>query len=1858
MKLQDFKKRTILIAVLVILAAGLIWAFLYNSKQKKPIHISDEYSEFVSAVTSGIVSSETPIKVLLVNSYTGDSVSREKVLDGLFSFSPTIKGHARWNDDRTLEFIPSERLKKGTLYEVTFQLGNVANVPSKLKVLKFTFQTITQDFTETHEQLHTYGSNPDYYYLEGNFTTADVENNQLIEKIITAITNGKENNVKWNHHPDKLTHSYVIDSIKRTDIAQKLEITFNGEPLGLNKSENAIIDIPAISDFKVLDAILHNDSSQYFAVYFSDPLNLNQDIIGLAILDDVKIKFTKDGNVLKIYPFQPLVGESHELTILESLENFKDKKLGIRFNRTYGFSDIKPAVQLVGHGVIIPKTDSIIIPFKAVNLKAIDVTVTKIYKNNIGQFLQNNDLQGNYELTNVARPIIRQRINLQNSGVANLSRWHLFSLDLAKLIKPDMGAIYQVKISFRKAYSLYRCDEKNDSTKTDYVEPTNDEVTDIENDDNQYNNDYYNYGEDGDYSNYWENRDNPCHPAYYNSNRWVNRNLIASNIGLIGKLGSKNNLTIIATNITDAKPAGNVDIEAFDLQHQSLGKASTNGDGFATIDCPHKPALVIAKKGDEYGYLSMRDGQSLSLSMFDIKGQETQKGLKGFIYGERGVWRPGDSIYLTFIIENKLKEIPEGLPVVFELTNPKGQLFKRQVKVQNMNGFYTYFTSTPEDAPTGNWLITVKAGGAIFTKTIKIETIKPNRLAIELDLGKEKVLKGAIKGTITAKWLHGAIASNMKTNITMGLTKSVTTFSKFPDYNFDNAYTTFKPQEQAIFEGNLNNEGKSEFSYNISTDNSSSGMLKLALVTKVFEDGGNFSIDYFNTLYSPYNYYAGLSLSRAIGYYGWLYTDTTQRFNIATVDYLGNPVSRKNITVELVKLNWNWWWDRSDEDIANYISSANNSVFASKTISTMNGYGSVDFLVDGAHSGSYYLHVIDPDGQNSGRIVYFYNPWYRDYSDNQHAEAASMLIVSPNKDKYAPGEKARISFPAAKKSHVLVSIESGSSIIDMFWSDAIPNAESRATIEFEVTEKMAPNAFVNITLLQPYQNTGNDMPFRMYGYAPILVENPETHLHPVINMPEKVGSEEKLNIKVSEKDGRKMTYTLALVDEGLLNITRYKAPDPWESFYAKEALGINTWDIYNYIFGGVAGKIEHLFSIGGDMEVFADKGDKLHNRFTPVVKFLGPFTLPKNGTNQHIIQLPKYSGAVRVMVVAGENDAFGSAEKTAIVKNKLMIIATLPRVLGPGEEVQLPVSIFADEQEMKDVNLQVQTNELLSTIGEDKQTVKVNSSGSIDAFFHLKTADAIGVGKIKVTAASGKYKADYEIDLKIRNPNEKETRLNESGLEAGKSWNGKTEWFGVKGSNSASLEISSCPPIDLKRRLNYLLEYPYGCIEQTTSSVFPQLYLNNFIDLSNAEKLKAENNIKAGIERLKMFFTSEGAFSYWPGENYVNDWGCCYAGHFIIEAEKNGYSLPEGIKNGWLSYEEKQARNWPYNDSYLSYVTQAYRLMVLALAGHPEVGPMNRLKESAQISTQAKWLLALAYAYIGQKETAQSLINKLSWDYKSYHEFGYTFGSDFRDIAMVIPTLIYLKEYDKAFPLAEKLAKQLSSDEWYSTQETAFGLIAMSQFIGNSGLYKEGLNFSLSINGKVEKIQSSQKIFVQNIDGDNMPIQVNNTSKGTLYVRLITQGTPTVGNEAEVSSNLIMSIKYVDIKGHDIDYKNLKQGTDFKAVVTITNPPTILGNYQNLALAQIFPSGWEIINTRLADMDNTSTTASKPDYQDIRDDRVYSFFSMGTGQSTTFEISLNASYAGRFYLPAQHCDAMYDNNVKALKKGCWVEVVK
>lgn len=1835
-------------------------------------------SSYLYAYTSGIVSKKAPIKVRFTKAIAPTEKIGAEAESNLLRFSPSVSGQLIWEDDHTLSFQPETAFESGQAYVATVQLGKIfPDAPSDAKSFEFDFKTKDLSYQVEVQGIEAM-DNTDLsrQQINGQIRFSDWTEDKKVEQMLTASQNGNNLDITWGHNSDGLIHAFIVKNVARSNEASKVKLSWKGKPVEVSSSGQKMIDVPSLSDFKVTDAQLRQDDGQYIAISFSDPLLKNQNLNGLIALADYSgiLRFVIDGNLVKAY-LSDRAANSRRLIVNKGIKNTNNTKMQTPSEWVINFELAKPEVKLTGRGVIMPNSDGLYLPFEAISLNAIEVEVFKIFNNNILQFLQSNDFDGDYQLERVGRIVLQERVALKNlNPEANASQWTRYALDLSQLIDTDPEALYQIRIGFRPEYAQYFCGGKDapeaQLTVLSDTESRLDEDGEIKSIWQGW------YGINGRYEGYrWEHREDPCFPAYYNADNFVRSNVIASDLGLIAKSGKDGSMFVAVSDLRSTKPVPGTTLEFYDYQQQLIKKVVTDGVGTTNTDLERKPFMVIAKSENQRGYLRLADGNALSISRFDVSGAVAQKGLKGYIYGERGVWRPGDSIHLNFILEDKSNKLPAQHPITFELYDPRGQLQQKQVTSQSVENIYNLATATPRDAPTGNWIAKVKVGGAFFDKVLKIETVKPNRLKINLDFGKEelKSTDEPLSANLQVDWLHGAPARNLDAKVEVEVSATNTKFDKYSQFEFDDPARRIDSELRTVFDGQVDENGYTRFTTSVYNGKNAPGKMMARFKTRAFEKGGDFSTDNFAVPYSPYSSYAGIYLPKN--------SNQQKRFDIGkdgkatfvVLDENGNPKANRNVKAGLYRVEWRWWWDRGEDYVYRYNSSNHFDALETANLTT-NNKGEVDWNLKVDDWGRYMIRVCHTDsGHCSGDFFYAGYPWY---GEEANRSDAAVMAFSASQEKYEVGKTIQLKVPAGEKGRVLITLENGTKVIESRWENA---KKGDNVYQFYATEAMAPTVYAHVTLVQPHAQANNDLPIRMYGVIPITVENPTTILEPTIAMPDELEPEQKVTIEVAETNGQAMAYTVAMVDDGLLDLTRFRTPNPHGAFYAREALGVKTWDVYDYVLGAYGGELERILSIGGDGEVNPGDADPTANRFKPVVKHLGPFYLKEGQKAKHEITMPNYVGSVRTMVVAAtDNGAYGNAEKTTPVKKALMVLATLPRVLGPGERLQLPVNVFAMDEKVKNATISVtESSGLVQIVSNSTQSLTFAKPSDKIASFDIQVKENVGVARFTVTAKGGGETASQEIELEVRNPNPFVTDVKDYTLKAGEDWTMPFEAVGMAGTNEGVIEISVLPPINLGKRLDYLIRYPYGCIEQTTSSGFPQLYVDKLLELDEKQKSTVPRNIQATVNRLQTFQTSSGGFAYWPGESYVNTWSNTYAGHFMLEAKALGYNVSASVLNSWLKYQKKAAREWTprTNNSPRSYryrykdLEQAYRLYTLALAKEADLGAMNRLREKSDLSTQAKWRLAAAYAINGKPEVAEELVKNAKTSVENYKELSHSFGSQIRDVAMILETAVLLEDKERINQLLRDVARQLSAERWLSTQETAYSLLAIGKFAEKNKVSNE-IAFSYQL-GSGQKVNAGTKTPVMqiNLPVDQMndkSIKVENTSGGTLFARLILSGQPLIGDPSSKSENLEIAVNYKTSDGKNLDPSDIPQGTDFVAEVTVKHPGTRGITYEEMALAQIFPSGWEIINTRMDEINSPPPSPNqpvvydrnKPEYQDIRDDRVYTHFDIPQKQTQTYRVQLNAAYQGRFYLPTVSCEAMYDHTISARQPGRWVEVSK
>jgi hypothetical protein len=440
-----------------------------------------------------------------------EALQEASLTESLLECKPSIKGEYAWVDSRTLEFRPEEMLDPGTVYDCKFQLHKLMEVPDPLKVLKFQFQTIQQSLSVELNGLNSLDEEDlQWQQLNGTLKTADYAETEAVEKVLAGSQKGKTLRVHWTHNSEGTMHNFVIDSIFRTKEKEQVVVKWNGGGIRSKDQGEEVVSIPPLGDFKVMNTYVRQQPEQYISLFFSDPISKSQELRGLIYLEsgeDVRLEL--DGSEAKVYPTSRLQG-TKTIIISDAVRNTLDYNLIESYRRDVEFTSINPEVKLIGDGVILPGSDGLTFPFKAVNLKAVNVRIIKIFENNIHQFFQENHFNGDNEIKRVGRIILNKEVLLSSEKPIDYGNWNMFSLDLAELIETEPGAIYNISISFDRDQSLLPC--AGDKGKSE-LEPYKEDLA-VDRFNNPPEGHYY--GGYGYYRNYnWNEREDPCKDSYY-----------------------------------------------------------------------------------------------------------------------------------------------------------------------------------------------------------------------------------------------------------------------------------------------------------------------------------------------------------------------------------------------------------------------------------------------------------------------------------------------------------------------------------------------------------------------------------------------------------------------------------------------------------------------------------------------------------------------------------------------------------------------------------------------------------------------------------------------------------------------------------------------------------------------------------------------------------------------------------------------------------------------------------------------------------------------------------------------------------------------------------------------------------------------------------------------------------------------------------------------------------------------------------------------------------------------------------------------------------------------------------------------
>lgn len=1771
----------------------------------------------VESYTSGLIVETEPLKVRFVQGLKMKKQYGEELPSKLFEITPKVAGHAIWLDNRTVGFQFDETPKTNIQYNVNFNLGMLVELPANERVMNFSFAVKKLDFFVGDIIYHNNDENCSYTI---NLAFTKPTNLLSASSILDKSTLGAYDCSLEEISPTE--YNLVISNIKRNKTSYFIDIEINGKPLEINRSVKKNLKIPAKD---ALSMVLYNVNTKEkrIDVYFSDELSVNQNLTGL-------VKFSNSEN------FNTTL-DKNRLSIFYSSNHFYDNtvdiilKCGIISSKQHllyndvVISDLNlekasPRIKWNNEGVVVPDVGDACISFDAMCLNKVIMRIIKVYDSNILSFLQENDLSTSNNIRRVGRLVKKVSIPLNQT---DYNSWETYNIKLSDYIDLKVGEMYQVNLDFDITCYPYSCD--NEKVAKGY----NEDFWDNESYDFRM---YYYY--DYDY-------DNPCSRCYYNYVD-ISKNLLVSDLALTAKSSEGNFIDIFAKSITDACPAGGVKLYLYDYQLQKVGEATTDHDGYSRVKCSAKPYCVVAE--DSHGsksYLPLDKNKSLSLSKFDVSGNAVKHDVDAFVYSNRDVWRPGDSIQLNLMVFDKDNYFADDYPVVMEVTDPNGRLYLKKANNSAVGKIYPFTINTLNTDPTGTWNAHFKIGNQVFSKGLRIETVKPNRLKIDFEPKNLISINQKDKVKLSSSRLNGVKIKDLKAEISIILRNTQTTFKDFEDYNFDCDAISFYSKEISLFSAALNAEGAATVSFDALKDISAPGFMSATYIIKVFENSGEFSTTSRTGKISPYSRYVGVSLPETKSKWGdYYFTDEDWKFNIVVVNENGT-LCKNDVTLiyKLYKLDNYWWWDNDYYDLTRYVKGSYKRPVRSGRLNASNGRTSLKLNIKDADWGSYLLVVSDADGKHTFSKVLSFD-WPYGTRSSSVGNAPALITLKTDKENYRVGEIMKVSFPANENSKAIVTVENNSKVIKVIHVQELNND---ATVNIPITDDMLPNAYVAVSMIQPLNN-GNGMPVRMYGVVPFKVTDEKTIIKPEISVPKTAKSNSTIDIKVSENQGRKMYYTLAVVDEGILGLTNYRTADPCSHFFSKRALGVRTWDNYDYIMNAITDMMYSSLAVGGDIDIKPE--NTLLERFQAVATMMGPFELKAGATDIQYFNIPDYNGSLRVMVVASNGkDAFGHTYNNVSVKDKIMISPTAPRTIGTDDELVMNMSIIASEFAGESANLIIRL-ENLTAIGALPSTVKIGNDGVVDVPIRVKAKETKGNAKVTMNVSCNGFESTKSVSMPIRIPSSNKYKSVSQMINPNETATLHIDCQGFDGTIETKLVANTGIPIDLFKHINYLTSYPYGCLEQKVSKAFPQLYLQNLITLDETTKADMKANINNVIADMNAFLRPDFSMTSWPNGKYVDPWCELYALQFLIEARNQGYNISNSLIDGMIRYQTNKAKTWNQSiDAPTAETIQAYRLFVLALNNTAEVGAMNRFKNIEMNYPLTKALTAAAYALIGKVNIAEKLIPVIDFNAKGcLSDYYTTFGSKVRDMSMCIYAEMLTDDNTEAVQNdINELCRILGSDRWLDTQTTAMAIFVVGKYAEKIGIKDNSISLLIANENDTKNISTSRSSISYNIApkrGDNAVTITNNGSE-PVVATLFTKGTVAEYQREDDGAWYDMTVKYLDKEGNEINTERIRQNTDFEVVITVSNPH----EYQVTENALTFQaaSGWEIVNSRLFG-DNSSNEAQAK-HIDYQDDHVDFIFDLAPYSSKTFRLSLNAASIGTFIIPSVTCEDMYNNQI-------------
>ena len=1328
---------------------------------------------------------------------------------------------------------------------------------------------------------------------------------------------------------------------------------------------------------------------------------------------------------------------------------------------------------------------------------------------------------------------------------------------------------------------------------------------------------------------------------------WVsdNRLVSLSDIGLIVKEGQEK-IFVVANSVSSATAMTGVNLVAYGANNQVLGMGTTNAEGIAEINYTRKeqpgfrPAMIIAKTATDFNYLLFGNTR-VNTSRFEVGGKRLNvTGLDAFVYTERGIYRPGEQVNFAAIVRDFNWKPIADLPIKGKVLFPTGKEMKSFRKTLNKEGSTDGTIDIPVAALTGTYILELYSGNDVLLTSlpIQVEEFVPDRIKVQTSLDKKELKPGETTSlALEAQNFFGPPAANRNYETEIQVKQVLFSPKKYGSYQFalTNQQSFF---DKKLEEGKTDAAGTARISYTVPAVYKMIGMLQAKFFTTVFDETGRPVSRMVMADINTQDAFLG------IGDNGYDYFPLNQavRFPLIALNKSEQVIAGQKATIEVIKHEYRTVLSKSG-GYFRYDSQKEEKILASSSVTISGEQSSYSFIP--RSPGTYELRLSLPGSSTYvSRSFYSYGHWGGDYTSFD-VDTDGNIDIETDKEVYNPGEEVKLLFKTPFSGRLLVTMEQNNVL-----SHHYLNVEKRsASLSLPVTEAHLPNVYVTATLIKAH--TVSDLPLTVaHGFRGITVRDKRRAIPVEIFAETSSRSRKTQQVRVKAAPGAMVT--LAAVDNGVLQVTDFKTPDPYGHYYANRALGVNAFDIYPLLFPELRATRS---STGGDGELRMDQRvNPMPNKRVKILSYWSGLTSTgSNGEASFTVEIPAFSGEVRLMAVAHTGNRFGSADKTMKIADPVVVSTAVPRFMSPGDSIEIPVTLSNTTAQPIAGAASLAVTGALTAFREGDQLVSIAANTEQRLVFKAAAKPAIGNGQVKIEVKAGGAVYSEEVDITVRPASTLQKRTGSGVVKDNGTVNlaiGDPDF--IPASVRKKLVLSRSPVLELGIILEKLVNYPYGCTEQSISSAFPQLYFGDLSELlqkGDASRKAAAANVLETIRKIKMRQLYNGAVSLWDNDRTEQWWTSIYAAHFLIEARKAGFEVDRSLLETLLNYinQRLSVRNtitYYYNDNQQKKIAPkevAYSLYVLALAGKPSISVMNYYKSKPdQLSLDSKYLLSAAYALAGDRNRFAELLPSSFSGERSVAVTGGSFHSPIRDEAIALNVLIDVQpDHPQVAAMARNLTLRYKELRWFSTQEAAFGLLALGKLAARQA--NSTAIATIQTNGKTIGTLKDKMLTIESAALGNGPAQVR-ASGGAVYYWWEAEGISASGSYQQEDQYLKIRRAFFDRNGKPIAGKTFRQND--LIVVQLSLEKAYAGSIENVVITDLLPAGFEIENPRIKDIPGMDwiKDAATPTAMDIRDDRLHLFVN-AISNKQVYYYTVRAVSPGVFQQGPVSADAMYAN---------------